>query len=255
MSEPSSPPRRPPIRALFFDIDDTLCATSEFARQARVAGVDAMCRAGLCLDREEAIQELFEVVREFSSNYGSHYDKLLARIPSAAYVGINPAILVAAAVAAYHDTKHKSLVAYEDVLDVLTRLRTVEGLTLGVITAGLTIKQAEKIWRLGIYPYLDPRAIFISDQIGISKPNAKLFLRACQDIGVPPAAAMYVGDHPTHDIAPAIQTGMVAVHMKRAGEHHDKPYEVEPHHIVHNFWDLLELLETHYDLGAAAPRA
>ena len=41
------------------------------------------------------------------------------------------------------------------------------------------MKQAEKIHRLGVYPFLSPGAVFISDTIGISKPNPKLWQRAC----------------------------------------------------------------------------
>ncbi|MCA8963219.1 MAG: HAD-IA family hydrolase, partial [Planctomycetes bacterium] len=153
-----------------------------------------MIKAGLRMEENDLLQELDEVVREFSSNYEFHYDKLLRRIDPALYAGVNPAILIAAGVIHYHQTKFKQLRVFPDVLRVLRQLSKSKVL-LGIITAGLTIKQAEKILRLRIYQYLDPKAIFISDQIGISKPNVKLYQRACESVGVRPEEAMYVGDN------------------------------------------------------------
>ncbi|MEY2981237.1 MAG: hypothetical protein RL562_1464, partial [Planctomycetota bacterium] len=73
-----------PLDAIFFDIDDTLFSTSVFADKARRAAVDAMIGAGLRSTRDECFRELCEVVNEFSSNYGSHFDKVIGRLPSAA---------------------------------------------------------------------------------------------------------------------------------------------------------------------------
>ena len=56
------------------------------------------------------------------------------------------------------------------------------------------MKQAEKLVRLGLVPFLDPKAIFISDQVGISKPNPKLYAVALRELGLEPAEVMYVGD-------------------------------------------------------------
>jgi putative hydrolase of the HAD superfamily len=61
------------LRAIFFDVDDTLYSTTEFAERARYAAVDSMIEHGLKMPREEVYRELMEVVREFSSNNDRHY--------------------------------------------------------------------------------------------------------------------------------------------------------------------------------------
>ena len=66
----------------------------------------------------------------------------------------------------------------ESEIHLLRDLHQLE-LVLGVVTSGLTVKQAEKLLRLGVYPFLTPTAIYISEQIGINKPNVKLYRRAC----------------------------------------------------------------------------
>src|SRR5262245_2597803 len=240
----------PKLRALFLDVDDTLYSTSEFAATARRAALDAMIRHGLRISIDDAYAELAEVIAEFGSNYTNHYDRLLRRLPESALPPGNTAILVAAAVGAYHDTKYRSLFPFRDVPEVLERLATSTKLKLGVITEGLEIKQAEKLVRLGITKYLAPEAIFISDQIGISKPNTKLYLRACRAVDVKPEEAMYVGDHPKNDIAPAKAIGMVAVrHRWQGGKHAREECEVAPDFEIRGFQELIPILRDEFGVA------
>jgi putative hydrolase of the HAD superfamily len=238
----------PRLRAIFFDVDDTLYSTSAFARLARERGIDAMLRAGLRLTREDLARELDEVVAEFTSNYEHHYDKLLVRLPAAALAGVNPAVVVAAGVVAYHETKVKELAPYDDVLFALRRLSQTD-LILGVITGGLAVKQAEKLIRLGVIRYLNPRAIFISDQVGFGKANPKLYARACQETGVDPREAMYVGDNPANDIDPPNQIGMITVRIRRDGKYAEVESRTPPTHEINDLGELLDLLKRTYTVN------
>jgi len=238
------------LKAIFFDVDDTLYSTSAFARLARRRGIDAMIETGLAISRQALARELDEVIAEFPSNYEHHYDKLLVRLPSAALAGVNPAVVVAAGVVAYHETKGRELAPYDDVLFMLRRLSKTD-LTLGVITGGLAVKQAEKLLRLGVLRFLHPRAIFISDQVGFGKANPKLYLRACQETGIEPAEAMYVGDNPLNDIDPPNAIGMITVRIHRNGKYADLTSRTPPSHEIDDLGELLDLLRDHYDIDAS----
>ncbi|MBI1852704.1 MAG: HAD-IA family hydrolase, partial [Planctomycetes bacterium] len=246
----------PPIKAVFFDIDDTLFSTSDFARRARENSIDAMIRCGLRVDRDILLRELEEIISEFSSNYEGHFNKLLLRVPRSSYEALNPAILIAAGVVAYHETKFRELAPYNDAIEVLKILARTS-LIRGVITAGLEVKQAEKLIRLKVYDYLTSNAIFISDQIGISKPNVKLYQRACADLGLRPQEAMYIGDNPLHDIDPPNAIGMITVRNRRSGKYLDHEGKTPARHEIQNFWDLLRILEDVYGVrpDPAAARA
>ena len=229
------------IRAVFFDIDGTLFSTSEFASRAREASVDAMVGAGLPVSREELLEELAEVVLEFSSNYEKHFDKLLLRLPRRTLKGLNPAVITAAGIVAYHDTKTRLLEPFVDVVEVLRRLRQTE-LLLGIITEGLEIKQAEKLVRLRLLEFFQQKSIFISHQVGISKPNPKLYQRACIDLNLRPSECVYVGDNPLMDIDPANESGMITVLVLREDRFRNIVGQSPPDHIIQNFWDLAEVL-------------
>ncbi len=239
------------LKAIFLDIDDTLYSTSEFAAAARRNAIEAMIRGGLGVTREEALSELAEVISEFGSNYPFHYDRLLRRMPKSALPHDNPALLVAAAVVGYHDTKFRSLFPFRDVPMVLQRLRDDTDLTLGCITEGLEVKQAEKLVRLGVLRWLDPDAVFISDRIGISKPNVKLYQRACLEAGIEPHEAMHVGDHPLNDVGPAKAIGMVTVrHRWPGGKYAGLEGDVAPDYEIRGFHELLPILADDFGFSA-----
>ncbi|MEC9475934.1 MAG: TIGR02253 family HAD-type hydrolase [Planctomycetota bacterium] len=229
------------IRAVFFDVDGTLFSTMKFASLARAASADAMIDAGLNVPREDLLEELNEVIREFSSNYERHFDKLLLRLPRRTLKGLNPAVIVAAGIVAYHDTKTRLLEPFEDASEVLRRLGMTD-LLLGIITEGLEVKQAEKLIRLRLLDHFEQRAIFISHQVGISKPNPKLYQRACIDLNLRPSECIYVGDNPTMDIDPANEIGMVTVLVQREDRFRNVQGETSPDYVIQNFWDLSEVL-------------
>ncbi len=236
-----------PLDAIFFDIDDTLFSTSVFADKARRSAVDAMIQVGLRTTREACSKELDEVVSEFTSNYGNHFNKVIQRLPSEASKDLNMDIVTAAGVVAYHETKWRELQVYDDVYEVLRWISTT-GLTRGIISAGLGIKQAEKVIRLKIYEFLTPKAIFFTEQIGINKPNPKLYRRALSDLGLNPSRCMYVGDNPIHDIDPANEVGMITVHNRRSGRHATIQGKTEASYVIQEFYQLRKILESDFDL-------
>ena len=218
------------LQAILFDIDDTLCATTAFAKRARTAAVRAMIDAGLDLAEEVVLRELDEVLLEFGSNYDHHYDKLLHRLRPKD-LAVNPALVVAAGVAAYHDTKFHELKPFDDVIPLFEDLVRAN-IRIGIITHGWTVKQAEKLIRLKLVPYIQPNLIFISDQIGIAKPNPKLYRSALAELQLEPKQVMYVGDNVLHDVAPPKNIGMVSVWASRAAKRGLQGTGIEPDHVI-----------------------
>lgn len=234
-----------PLEALFFDIDDTLFSTSVFADKARRAAIDAMINAGLRADRETCIRELDEVLAEFSSNYGNHFDKVIHRLPVEASTGLNPAILTAAGVVAYHETKWRELKVYDDVYEVLQWLSSTS-LIRGIISLGVTVKQAEKVMRLKIYEFLTPEAIYFTDQVGINKPNPKLYQRVLDDLGLTPERVLYVGDNPLNDVDPCNKVGIITVRNRRSGRYSQAEGKTEPDFEIRDFYELRSILKAEF---------
>jgi putative hydrolase of the HAD superfamily len=238
----------PQLDVVFFDIDDTLYSTTAFSRAARRNAILAMIHHGLDVEEEEGVRELSEVVTEFASNYEEHFDRLLDRLGPSRLGGANPAVLVAAGVVAYHQTKERQLKALPDAVAVLRSLHQ-GGIRTGIISAGLRVKQAEKLIRLEVLPWIDRTAVFFSSQMGVSKPNPKIYLKACVAIGVDPRRAMYVGDRPETDVYPARRVGMATVHYRGAqGKYAGEPADPPADHDLMLMTDLRPILRDRYGL-------
>src|SRR5262245_33784474 len=110
------------------------------------------------------------------------------------------------------------------------------------------IKHADKLIRLNVDEYLTPTAIFISDQIGINKPNVKLYRRACSDLNLKPARCVYVGDRPKSDVDPPASLGIITVRMKRGGRHENEEGATKPTYEVRDFFELRDILERDFAL-------
>lgn len=229
------------VRAVFFDVDDTLYSTSHFAERARRRAVEAMVALGLKVDPDTAYRELLEVIQEFGPNAPHHFDTLLQRLPAGTRPRRHPALLVAAGVVAYHETKRRELRPFPGVRRLFQQLAATD-LVLGVITDGRRIKQAEKLVRLGLAPYLTEGALFISEDVGISKPNPKLYQRALEACGLRPSEAVYVGDNPLLDIDPPNRLGMLTVRHRWPGKHAAAEGETRPDFEVRTFRRLEQVL-------------
>ena len=229
------------LRAVLFDIDDTLFPTTKFAGRARRRAVDAMVHAGLDVDPEAAYVELEAVVQEFSSNYGHHFDKLVVRMGGRLRPGVHPAIVIASGVCAYHAAK-EHIRPYPDAVRALSALGET-GLMRGVVSNGLTVKQAEKLVRLGLDRAFSPSAIFISEDLGVAKPHPKIFTIACESLGIRPDETLYVGDHPVKDIDPAREAGLHTCLRRGAGRHGNATAVHKPEFVVDSFDELLLILK------------
>jgi putative hydrolase of the HAD superfamily len=82
---------------------------------------------------------------------------------------------------------------------------------LGVVTNGNA-----DVRRLGLADYF--KFALCAEDIGIAKPDARLFHEALQRGGATAQTAVHIGDHPGDDIAGAQQAGLRAIWFNPAGK-------------------------------------
>jgi len=201
------------ISYVFFDIDDCLFPSTEFSNLARKNAVRAMIRLGLDYDEDRLYKMLIKIIDEKGSNYPNHFDFLLKRLRVK-----NPGKYVAAAVAAYHDTK-ASILPYPEVPDVILTLRA-KGAKIFVASDGIEIKQWDKLIRMGIGIFFD--GVFVSENLKVSKDKSDFYRKILKQVKAKPEECLMVGDREDRDISPAKKIGMKTFRVFR-GKYAENP--------------------------------
>ncbi len=224
------------IKAVFFDVDDTLYDSSKQVGEARRNAIKAMIEAGLQVDEDDAADKLKKISKALGSNYPQLFDELLKEFG----YGSNPRI-IAAGVIAYHRTKIAYLVPFYDTIPSLLELRD-RGFKLGIITDGIAVKQWEKLIRLGLQHFF--HSVVISGSIGCEKPDPILFETAIKRIGCDPGECMMVGDRIDKDIKGANALNMITVQIMKGKYMALKPRDEsdKPDYVVSLLSDVLKIL-------------
>jgi HAD superfamily hydrolase (TIGR01509 family) len=89
------------------------------------------------------------------------------------------------------------------------------GIALVIVTNNVTSEQRLKIDRCRLAPFV--RALITSEDVGVTKPDTRIFLAALAAASVSADEAVMIGDAWHTDVAGALGAGMRAVWMNRSG--------------------------------------
>ena len=130
----------------------------------------------------------------------------------------------------YWSNYEKGVGLFPDARGILENLRQHK-IKTGLISNGDTSNQRWKLNREKLTDYFDP--IIISGEVGVSKPDLRIFEIALEKAGAEKESSWYIGDSMVHDIEPSVKFGMNVIYLNRKlpGEkkicHQEKPVYVE----------------------------
>ncbi len=136
----------------------------------------------------------------------------------------------------YLDTlaRQTQLVPYAiELLDYLT----TKGYNLYIISNGFIEVQHKKLESAGIGHYI--KRMVLSDEIGINKPDRRLFDYALEVTNSQAADTLLIGDNYDADILGAMQAGWGQIYFDR---HHRGITAQEPQHTIHCLKEVMEIL-------------
>jgi HAD superfamily hydrolase (TIGR01549 family) len=229
------------VKALIFDLDDTI---SDFKSAADIAFERAFSdfaeEHGAPLDvMHKTYMDLFE---DF---YTLHLQGHITLAEFRAYRFSRTFELVGLPVddgfldmcADFQDIYNQELRTFPDACRVLRRL---DGrFELGLVTNGPTEAQWEKIDKFDLPKIME--VILVSGQIGIAKPDPRIFEVALRGLKAQPREALMVGNSLEHDHQGAMNTGIPFIWMN----HSQRPLPggwPRPEAEVSSFRELEELL-------------
>lgn len=106
---------------------------------------------------------------------------------------------------------------FDDVISTLTTLK--DKYRLAIVTNGDYESQKRKLDHVNLYYLMD--YTLISSEIGIRKPNPRIFQYACKQMNLKEKECLYIGDSYSRDIVGAINAGLEAIYVSRVNETHD----------------------------------
>jgi putative hydrolase of the HAD superfamily len=212
------------LRAVLFDLDDTLFDHRHAARSA----LSVVCRQHAALatqafsDLERAhahvLQELHEQVMAGTLDLDDARAERFRRLFRAAGVVADDDLAASAASAyraAYLAARQPVAGATALVAALSPRVR------LGVVSNNILLEQQEKMRQCGFTGYID--TLVVSEEAGVSKPDPRIFRFALERLGCAPDEAVMIGDSWAADIEGARGAGIRAIWFNRTGETRPAP--------------------------------
>ena len=86
----------------------------------------------------------------------------------------------------------------------------------GIITNGPSDVQWGEVRQVGLEDRVD--RVIVAGDIDAFKPDPRIFGAALEGLGIPPRAAVFIGNSAAHDAAGAIQAGWSAIWLNRDGD-------------------------------------
>ena len=192
---------RPDLRAIVFDLDDTLYPMRRYSQSAFAAVAAHLQRR--CGIRPGRSVEVLTRALEIDGQPGHEIDRLIdacglpsSWLPELVSVARNhePALRLSRGVSRVLSTLHASW-------------------RIGILTNGVPEVQARKVRALGLTTLVDAVVFATEHGSGVGKPEPESFLEVTRRLGVDPARTVFVGDDEARDVAGASALGMRTIRV------------------------------------------
>ncbi len=222
------------IRAVIFDLDNTLVDFMAMKKQAITAAIDSMIDAGLRLTREEAQSRINAIYKERGIEFQNVFDQLLYDV----FQKVDYKIL-SAGIIAYRRAREAALVPYPHVNMTLVSL-VKRGIKLAVISDAPGREAWLRLCYLNFHHIFDHVITF--DDTGERKPSPIPFRKALELLQVLPHEAIMVGDWAERDMVGAGKVGMTTV-FARYGDTFGT-VESNAHYDINDVSELVQVIDT-----------
>ncbi len=203
---------REPLRALLFDLDDTLWPITPVIERAERLMFDWLQEQVPQVTARYTIASM----RQRRTELMATHPRFRVDLWALRHAALTEAFLACGADTAHIDaamavftTARNEVTLFDDVAICLPRL--AERITLGSLTNG-----AADLQQIGLNQHF--AVSLAAHQIGRAKPDPVVFHSACEALGLPPSQVAYVGDDLRLDVEGAQKAGLAGIWINRHGE-------------------------------------
>ena len=228
--------KNPPIKAILFDLDDTLLD----GKTAQNKALNDFKESFQGLKQIEKA-ELEEKWREITLKHYDTYQKGIITFEESRIRRMKDLFLLIGEHISDEEAKerfkvYKSLyeknwTAFNDVIDVLEKVK--HSYKLAIVTNGDSVQQREKLDKIGITKYFDQ--ITISSEVGSAKPDKEIFEVTCNKLHVKPEECVMIGDKFKVDVTGGRNLGMASIWANRKNEKIDYEMQIKNLTEIYNY--------------------
>jgi putative hydrolase of the HAD superfamily len=193
------------LKAIFFDIDNTILDFMTAKIRCVEAAVDAMISAGLKMNKDEALKAMFDLYDQHGIEEQFIFEKFMNKTEGK----INYKI-VAHGVIAYRKAREHYLKPYPHVTSTLLELK--KHYQLGIISDAPVLQAWMRLVTLNLDDFFD--VVITAASVRKQKLHAAPFRAALKALNVRPEEAMMVGDRIERDVKTPKSIGMLAVYAR-----------------------------------------
>jgi len=191
------------IKAIIFDLDNTLLDFVKMKQFAVKAAITAMNEAGLEVDENKAYKDIMDLYASTGWENQQVFDDYLKQVR-----GEVSNKILAAGVVAYRRAREATLLVYPNVNKTLIELLKIQ-IRLAVVSDAPSREAWMRLYYLNLHHVFDPVLTF--DDTGVRKPSPEPFKMALKKINAQPDEALMIGDWPDRDVVGAKQIGMKTI--------------------------------------------
>ncbi|MGQ9707230.1 MAG: HAD-IIIA family hydrolase [bacterium] len=191
------------IRAVIFDLDNTLTDFMQMKRRSIEAAVDSMIDVGLKMIKEEAVQKIYDVYEKEGIEYQNVFDRFLLE-----ELGEIDYKIFAAGIVGYRKAREAALVLYPHTNETLIILMKM-GIRLAILSDAPRLQAWLRLCYLKLHHLFD--VVITYEDTMVRKPHPAPFRLTIERLRIRPEEAIMVGDWEARDVKGAKELGIVTV--------------------------------------------
>ena len=220
------------IKAIIFDLDNTLIDFMKMKREAVRSAMKAMIKAGLKIDETEGYKKLMITYMRLGIESQNAFQEFLK-----SEVGRIDEKMLAGAINAYLKTKDSFLKPYPNVKPMLRELKRMR-IKLAIVTDAPKVKAYQRLLAMNIEKYFD---FVIGFEDTEKKKKTEIPLKvAIEKLKLKPKEIMVVGDSIKRDVIPARKLDMISVFAKYGSS--ENVGKIKPDFEINDFSEILKMV-------------
>lgn len=223
------------IRAVVFDLDNTLVDFMAMKRQAVDSAITAMIDGGLNLTFDMVKSHIDRIYLEQGIEYQKVFDQLLQDV-----LGKVDYRILSSGILAYRRTREAFLKPYPHASATITQL-VKSGIKLAVVSDAPAREAWLRLCHINFHHVFD--TVITYDDSGERKPSPKPFLLALSQLSVAPSEAIMIGDWAERDMVGAKNVGMHTAFAKYGDSFGNQ--NVIADYILEDISDILTIIKQH----------